>query len=752
MTSLKAVLAFAVALTLSGCNLTLNFSGQGEVTFEGAVPKACASAFANCFSFRPTDEVTLSPVPANGFYFSHWEGDCAGKDSCTLKLSSTKQVRAIFLSANIFQPEFKPNTDHFFSAPWPNDAYNLSDQGYIDVEDFPFERGTQWDSQIKSLAKKTRGFSTNGGSFFQFSIELPALSDDDFDLPELDARPFAIVNVDPDSPNFGALVPSLLSSYERSDIGHESNHMLIVTPKPGYPLEPNTTYAAVLLKSLTPASQAAPLIEGLDAPYSTQWSISETLFNTLRFQKHQIATALQLSSNWQPSDFLAFTYFTTQDPVHITRALGSTLRDINNSDIISSVTAVTKLQECACDGPTCVEAFQLTTEAPTFLKGNAPYLFSGGEIEIADNKAKILGSHTLELLAKVPCEEIPAGGFPLIAHAHSTTEGWLNYQYAEPTYHRRSIEIALDAPESNRRRSPASDTLKSFLNLIGVSTTYLLDMITDFNVLNLNGAMGTHHQYAADLFYAELVGEVLADILIVNEFINQDDSPRYQAHPEQHVISGRSLGGIAAIHVLAMDTNAKLATIEKPPRPSYIHIENIVEFISHNHPDLERQLIKISGIVPVYARYQPLSHLVQTVMEPLDTINYVKYLDIPNLFMVLSKENDNAHGGESAFSIATALEQTSNIQPIYRDGIHEGDYENTLAQYILRTPIYRGYSGYNNGQGNQFISVEEDWLSIVEPTAHLENCFPYDTFNKPIYETNTNMVEIIHEGDELLCN
>lgn len=752
MNSLKSVLALGLVIALSGCNLTLNLSGQGEITVSGGTPKQCASTFSNCLSFNPSEEISLSPIPAEGYYFSHWEGDCSGRDTCTLKMNSTRQVRAVFLSPNLFQPEFKPNTDHFFSAPWPNDAYNLTSAGYVDVKEFPFDSSTSWDSQIKSLAKKTRGFSTNGGSFFQFATDIPDFSDDSFNQLAIEKRPYLLVNVDSNSPNFGKLIPSQLASYNRQDIDHESNHMMIVVPQPGYPLDANTTYAAVLMKPIISKTSAAPLLEGLDEPYSSKWSISETLFNTLRFQKNQIAAAVQLNSNWQSSDFMAFTYFTTQDPIYITRAIGNTLKALPNNNIVASVTNVTQLQECACDGPTCVEAFQLTTEAPTFLNGNAPYLFNGGDIEISEEQAKILGSHTLEILAKVPCEEVPTGGFPLIAHAHSTTDGWYEGTYTIASKLRRAIEVDIDAPESTRRLSPASETFSNFLSLIGIHIDYLLEIITDFNVLNLNGALGTHHQYAADLFYAELVGERLAEILVSSNAINPDNLSRYQANPEQHVISGRSLGGIAAIHTLAMGTKAKMATIEKPPRPSYIHIKNIVDFIVDAEGGLETQLINISGINPTHARFQPLSHLVQTVMEPMDTLNYVKFLNIPNLFLILSKENDDAHGGEAAFSLATALENSTRIQPIYSSQYHQEDPENTLSNYMAGAPLFNGYSGYNNGNGNQFISVEDGSLSNSEPTTRLEKCFAHDTFAKPIYDTSANMVRITDYLNEPLCN
>lgn len=737
---------------IAGCKptLTTHNTGQGTVSVQG-VTAACKNELPNCYQTEKDVVLTLSAEPADGYVFAGWNGACKGTELCTVKMTDDHTAWAIFLSTSLAAAEFKPGTDRFFSAPWPNDALHRNSDGSLSVKHFPFPKNSRWESQITSLARKTQGFSLNGGSFFTFQTQDPGdieFYEGKWSEGSSAYHPWILINVDQNSPNYASIVPSTMQMH--TDPDDPNMIQVVITPALGHPLEPDTTYATVLMQNNYISWTQSALVRALDEDYHPGLHIDAALFNSLAAQKQAIAMALDQYGVTSKADINAFTYFTTQDPQHLNKAISNTLSRLSTQDVISSVKAINQLQSCMCNGPGCVEAFELVTEVPLFLKGSAPYLFTGGQIEVSDDKAVIQKYTTLHYLLKVPCETFPNGRFPLSVHAMSTLNYWTQYYYEDEDEQRRIMEIMLDAPESNARRlSSTASNLLSFLNTFNVKAGYLLDMLTDFNVLNLNAALGIHHQYAAELFYAELLGRNLPEILQVHLDLDSTTLEHYTPDPERFVLSGRSLGGIAAIHALSMDTWANMATIEKPPRPSYIHIETILQFMFEFSPSLAKHISSYSGIsLDLRSPHaQPLAHLTQTVLEPIDTLNYVKGMNTENLFLVLSKIDDPVHGGESAFSLATALEQVSNIQAIFTgQGAYSGSQ---IYDYMQGEPLFNGFSGYNNSVGNQFISVEDDWLDPTEPTARLEMCFPYDTYAKPYYDSSINMVS--YHTIDILC-
>ncbi|MBV1920112.1 MAG: hypothetical protein KUG73_05485 [Pseudomonadales bacterium] len=722
---------------LSGCNLIVHTTGEGTVTFDNAQPKKCSNSFLSCFSLGYSDSPIISAHPANGFAFSHWEGDCTGSDTCSLSMNKDHTVRAVFNSHDTSIPEFKPKTDHFFSAPWPNDAYSKNNDGSINLSGYPFEKDSSWGNQIQSLAKETTGFSTNGGTYFQFSTLVDNLSTDDLNSLSDAEKPAYIINLDNSSEKYGALTPATIQTYHKTTPTAELHNLLMVAPKPGYPLLPSTTYGVLLFDDI-PLPNTAPstLLQALDSPYSPTTNISSELFNTLKNQKHLIESVLINYSNRTSTELIAFTVFTTQNPLAIDQAIGNSFSDLSKTNLLDSINFVERIQECWCDTPSCVEAFTINTQFPRFLGGKAPYILGGGNIDISDNKALVKNTETINLLVKVPCDQPKNGQFPLITHAIDTTENWLNRDTEDAFRHKRAIEVLLDAPESDSRRSPVGAVIEDLMNLVDISPRRFFQIVTDFNFLNLRAAKNSHIQYGADLAYAQKIGQLLPEILDHHSITTDKLMTHYQHNPDQLVLSGRSLGAIAISHALAMGAQANMVTLEKPPRPSYLHIAEIASYIEE--PKLLDYMVKFSGIDTQKSKIQPLSHLVQTVLEPMDTMNYVHLLNVENMYLVLSTRSDKVHGGDAAFSIATRLENITNAQPIYEDESHM--YDVTLDESIHGTPLFSTYRGFNNGKGNQFISVEQSWLGYDEALTRSLRCFSYDTFTKETYDAQTNFV------------
>jgi hypothetical protein len=79
--------------------LTVSFSGEGRVTSSAQGVIDCGS---NCWtSFSGGGHVTLNAVPASGFVFDGWAGDCSGSGGCDVAVASLRSVVAVFKRSSI---------------------------------------------------------------------------------------------------------------------------------------------------------------------------------------------------------------------------------------------------------------------------------------------------------------------------------------------------------------------------------------------------------------------------------------------------------------------------------------------------------------------------------------------------------------------------------------------------------------------------------------------------------------------------
>jgi hypothetical protein len=75
--------------------LTISTSGRGAGSVEISPPGVMCPP--TCILEVPEgEELTLTPLPAEGSYFAGWAGSCSGDESCRLPMTQATEVQATF--------------------------------------------------------------------------------------------------------------------------------------------------------------------------------------------------------------------------------------------------------------------------------------------------------------------------------------------------------------------------------------------------------------------------------------------------------------------------------------------------------------------------------------------------------------------------------------------------------------------------------------------------------------------------------
>ncbi len=738
----KLILSVLVVF-LAGCNVKVIVTGEGVVTANGV--ETCDSGQA-CFSVPRGDTVSLEAIPEDGHAFAGWGGACAEAvgSVCTLSVLGDVQVQASFLAPGQMpvRPLMQPMSEYFFTAPWPNDAYSRRSDGSISTENFPFPQKTRIRNQLQKLASNTYGFSTNGGAIFQLDGYL--LDKEPFDSKKENPHAF-FVNVDTTSPFYGEVVPSVTTDYSPPDSESDDlalTRLVMVAPLPGHRLRPSTVYSAVILERFVSSDPLLPsrLMEKLDGDYHKSLGFSEPIFEALKQQKTLLIETMSIYGISGVGDIVAFTQYTTQDPKIKDHAIGKTMQDLTDEDYLESVKRVEVVNECYCDSIEC-DPMQMVVdvEFPNYMTGTGMHVFGGGQIEIdTSGRAVVQGSSPVSLLVSVPCDTRPKGGFPVIAYAAPTGYSW----DLDKSFSRGAIHLQLNSPEESERESGSTTKLFDFIGLFiddEKTIGLVADTLVDFNFLNLEAAINQHVQYGADLHYTLGVGKRLTSILTaggvdpyeIKRFYYDDNTPT--------AISGSSLGGIATVHALAQGVDVDTVVVKIAPRPSYLHVASILKYVSAIVPGLDDILLDFTGVDSAEPA-QPIMQLVQSVLEPMDTVNYADELVGKNVFWLLAPRYDVVHGGDSGQSMGIALQKE-----IGAIGVADKDdayFTEKISILLQNEPvdIESTFTDVDN-KGIRMVGLSDGRSRYLQPEYLLFHCFPWVLQNESPFSISPYVVK-----------
>jgi hypothetical protein len=319
--------------------------------------------------------------------------------------SSTPAVEAVIdLEADTSQTAF------FFDLPYPSDL-RLDAAGHPDLRGFPNPGAVELVEQLRRLAVDRPGFPVIPAGYFRFTGPLAAHRPEDV-IPAAPTAPVLLVDVDPGSPDRGALVPTVAFTHPADD--YVPANLLAVAPRPGFVLHGGRRYAFVVRRDFGDAAgkrlgqpRVLQDLAAGKAPSGAAGAAARDLYAPL------FATLATLGV--AAGEVAAATVFTTGDVVADLGDLSTRLRD-------AYAVTVRDLAVDPDDGAAHERYCELhgTVTYPQFQEGTAPFNTGGRFSFGADGLPAKQRDEDAPVTITLPRGEMPAGGYPLVTFFHGS--------------------------------------------------------------------------------------------------------------------------------------------------------------------------------------------------------------------------------------------------------------------------------------------------------------------------------------------
>ncbi len=316
--------------------------------------------------------------------------------SCGTETAPTPDPGAAFVfdtGANL------EDSAHFFDMPYPSDL-RLGADGHPDLAGFPDPGNVPLLQGLLHNAKDELGFPVIPVAHFRFTKPIAKRTKTDVIPASLDA-PIFFIDIDPTSPEFGKLVPTVADTPAK-DI-YTPENLLSVAPRPGFVLRPGTMYGVVVMKSANDAA-GKPLAPMKAVTNDAKaFALYEILWNALG------KVGLKVDG------VAAATVFTTAKTAQATADLGTKIVDAYDVTL-DGLALVTDPNDqyaefCYLKG---------TVTYPQFQTGTPPY-DAGGIFEMgADGLPKKQRDEVAPIILLVPKMPMPAKGYPIMFNIHGS--------------------------------------------------------------------------------------------------------------------------------------------------------------------------------------------------------------------------------------------------------------------------------------------------------------------------------------------
>ena len=489
----------------------------------------------------------------------------------------------------------------FYRLPFPNDARVKAD-GTLDLADFPRPGPSILgvdivDLYANALSQDFDGFASVTSVTFRFSKDL--------DIATAGSNVHYVDVTDPAATDFGS-ERSIYYSYTIQKGKFVCQHPFSIANAPSEPLKPGHKYAAYFTTGLkstdgTAATPDADLATVLGAAMPTDPALAAVWTKYANFR------AYLTKSNIAASTIAGVSVVTVADPV--TRA-----RKLAAATVASGLPTLSNLTLCdgtatsPCDGDgdrhcgnssgSFWEIHGRFTE-PNFQAGMAPYETpaNGGAIAY-DGAGNPMTSGTLSICfaLTIPKTAAPAGGWPLVVHAHGTggsfrgaiSAGIANTLATGPT---PMATFTYDGIAHGARKGTSTRSVESLV----------------FNVINPRAARDNYAQGAVDVEQALRIAQTAPFMVAGVGNVHFDPTKTY--------FFGHSQGSTMGIPGVAVSPDAKAAIFSGAG--SYL-IDGILTKTSPSNAKAGLSLLIGESVDANH----PVMGLWQTFFNRIDPLNY----------------------------------------------------------------------------------------------------------------------------------
>lgn len=296
----------------------------------------------------------------------------------------------------------------FWDAPYPSDL-RLTADGHPDLTGLPNPASIAIVSSLVGAAEEARGFPVLPVAYLRFSAPVSPRTETDVIAADA-ASPILLVDVDPDSPSRGSLVPVVAKTLEADPFTAEN--VLAIAPRPGFVLRPGTTYAAVVMKVANDA-EGKPLgsnaVLGRLAAHTPEGAAEEAA-DALYSPLWDTLASIEIDAG----DVAAATVFTTGRVVEETADLAE--RVVDAYDVTIEDLA---LDEAEIYPELCV--LRGNVSYAQFQQGEPPFdtegLFAFDDDGMPVDTGRTEVAPVAIVIPRIP---MPDGGYPVLLNVHGS--------------------------------------------------------------------------------------------------------------------------------------------------------------------------------------------------------------------------------------------------------------------------------------------------------------------------------------------
>jgi len=497
--------------------------------------------------------------------------------------------------------------DDFYGIPFPSDL-RLDGVG-IGLSGFPNpENSSLLQSYIAALHDSVTGFGTAATMYVGFSGPIdPSSLPTDPAATMKDTSPVQVIDIDESLGYAGERIPLQFNWYPTKTLFVAAN-TLAVRPVPGAPLRSGHQYALVVTSALLDAAGKPVVADALTRVVLGRWDPSDADATAIGITQPFVGWAHTAKFDLDPVQLVSV--FTTQDAVGAMAAIRTIVR-------AAPAPAVSNLGYYGDTQATHV--FTGLFADQNFQAGEPPYLATGGNFVFDPDTGNPVPQRTeqVRFALTVPKGPPPATGWPLIIYAHGTGGSYLSFSQeaandgfgddamADAAARQGMASLCMDQVLHGPRNPGCDETSPDYESCVGIDF---------FNFTNPYAGRDNARQGGADDLQLILV----AHELTVPASIDPDNlSPTLD--PSHIVFLGHSQGGITGAPFVAAEselTGAVFSGTGGVLTTTILERTDPIDFKA-----LAETLLGISGLESLEP-FHPVLSLVQTFVEPADTINY----------------------------------------------------------------------------------------------------------------------------------